>query len=78
MRRLRGDDVKPWLALAVLVALVFALSNGLFGFDGDLAEPGCDWGNPNCEPSDYRAMCKDYSGSVFDARWQEFCKGRAW
>lgn len=52
----------------------FAFTNP-FGFDGYLAEPGCDWGSSHCEQEDYRAMCHEYDGSILDARWKQYCEG---
>jgi hypothetical protein len=75
-------------ALIAVVAAILLLSGGMFfvgvrmdagnlwGFDGWIAEPGCDWGNRNCEASDYRAMCAEYDGAVTDARWRTYCEGR--
>lgn len=63
------------LGWVVALVLAFGYLFGFYGgFDGNVIEPGCDWGNANCEPSDYRSMCADYSGSVHDARWQVYCQ----
>lgn len=52
------------------------LDSGPWGWDGWIAEPGCDWGNPNCTMSDYKHMCETFDGNVKDARWIRYCEGR--
>ena len=50
------------IALLAICGLLFGTIYGIAAitgnaFDGNLAEPGCDWTNDNCEPEDYLEMC---------------------
>jgi len=58
--------VRPAIAIVALLAVCFVVyscgmasdQGRLFNFDGWVAEPGCDLGNPNCEPEDIRESCR--------------------
>lgn len=74
--------VAVMIVLIVICAGLFKLGmmsdrGDLMGFDGWIAEPGCDWGNPRCEREDYRYMCAAPSNDE-RLQWEIHCKGKDW
>jgi len=67
----------PIVGLLAVLVILTATNLPLKNFDGNLFEPGCDWGNPHCEREDYRDMCTKHI-SITDGEYVRWCKGRHW
>lgn len=60
--------------LVALALFIYVVAFGGFNFDGFVFEPGCDWGNPNCEQEDYDAVCASFDGSQDNNLYLRYCK----